>query len=209
MREKGRRRRKKGVGGGLRGRLRSGAAHGGRFAAQRSPLVLDTAAAARGRAAAACGGRAARRDGCLRFSRMSRVRGPFTCAKRSAATAVQRRRTAKFLGSARQKCGCYGVVLAAVPMLTASVGPVGGKSTAAAARLLGPVSIPRAPTPPPPEVSTAADKSKQYGFHQNRVGADCGHLRDAAPCWGGAKPYSRLRGGTAQKSDQKKPKQRL
>ena len=189
VREKGRRRRKKGVGGGLRGRLRSGAAHGGRFAAQRSPLVLDTAAAARGRAAAACGGRAARRDGCLRFSRMSRVRGPFTCAKRSAATAVQRRRTAKFLGSARQKCGCYGVVLAAVPMLTASVGPVGGKSTA--------VRRTAARSPKHPQSPHASASRSFNGGAQNqtiRVSpsskiALSGRLPDAAPCWGRAKRY--------------------
>ena len=43
-------------------------------------------------------------------------------------------------------------------------GPLWGNSTAAAARLLGALSIPRAPTPPPPEVSTAAAKANNTGF---------------------------------------------
>ena len=189
VREEGRRAAEEGRRRGLRGRLRSGAAHGGRFAAQRSPLVLGTAAAALGRAAAACGGRAARQHGRLPNSRNRRVRGRFACAKRSAATAVQRRRTAKFLGSARQKCGYYGVKLAEVPIATALVGgPLGGspQQSSAAAR------NPRHPQSPHASASRSfngVDKSKQYGFRSSSKSGDCGCLPDAVPCWGRAKRY--------------------
>ena len=157
MREEGRRAAEEGRRRGLRGRLRSGAAHGGRFAAQRSPLVLGTAAAALGRAAAACGGRAARQHGRLLNSRNRRMRGRFACAKRSAATAVQRRRTAKFLGSARQKCGCYGVISVEAVIKRAVGGPLGEWTAVRRMAARNPkLSVPRAPTPPPPEVSTQA-----------------------------------------------------
>ena len=155
VREEGRRAAEEGRRRGLRGRLRSGAAHGGRFAAQRSPLVLGTAAAALGRAAAACGGRAARQHGRLLNSRNRRMRGRFACAKRSAATAVQRRRTAKFLGSARQKCGCYGVISVEAVIKRAVGGPLGEWTAVRRMAARNPkLSVPRAPTPPPPEVST-------------------------------------------------------
>ena len=181
MREEGRRAAEEGRRRGLRGRLRSGAAHGGRFAAQRSPLVLGTAAAALGRAAAACGGRAARQHGRLLNSRNRRMRGRFACAKRSAATAVQRRRTAKFLGSARQKCGCYGVISVEAVIKRAVGGPLGEWTAVRRMAARNPkLSVPRAPTPPPPEVSTKR-KPTIYGFQQNRVGVDYGSLPDAAP----------------------------
>ena len=188
MREEGRRAAEEGRRRGLRGRLRSGAAHGGRFAAQRSPLVLGTAAAALGRAAAACGGRAARQHGRLLNSRNRRMRGRFACAKRSAATAVQRRRTAKFLGSARQKCGCYGVISVEAVIKRAVGGPLGEWTAVRRMAARNPkLSVPRAPTPPPPEVSTASENQQYTGFSKIELanfGVDYGSLPDAAPSGG-------------------------
>ena len=59
----------------------------------------------------------------------------------------------------------------------------GGSRQPSAARLLGGLSIPRAPTPPPPEVSTAAEQSKQYGFRSSFWRPLTGCLRARPPCW--------------------------
>ena len=186
MREEGRRAAEEGRRRGLRGRLRSGAAHGGRFAAQRSPLVLGTAAAALGRAAAACGGRAARQHGRLLNSRNRRMRGRFACAKRSAATAVQRRRTAKFLGSARQKCGCYGVISVEAVIKRAVGGPLGEWTAVRRMATRNPkLSVPRAPTPPPPEVSkNGKRKPTNTGFSKIELGSITAAYRTLRPAGG-------------------------
>ena len=120
---------------------------------------------------------------------MSRVRGPFTCAKRSAATAVQRRRTAKFLGSARQKCGCYGVISVEAVIKRAVGGPLGEWTAVRRMATRNPkLSVPRAPTPPPPEVS---HKPNNTGFSKIELGSITAAYRTLRPA-GGVLRHKRL-----------------
>ena len=139
----------------------------------------------RGRAAAACGGRAARQHGRLLNSRNRRMRGRFACAKRSAATAVQRRRTAKFLGSARQKCGCYGVISVEAVIKRAVGGPLGEWTAVRRMAARNPkLSVPRAPTPPPPEVSTASENQQYTGFSKIELASITAAYRTLRPAGG-------------------------
>ena len=99
-------------------------------------------------------------------ARPFRSRSPVLCC-----AWVRRAPAKRFFARAGSYSGGAAANCEAVCGATGPGRPVWGIRQPSAARLPGPVSIPRAPKPPPPEVSTAGHKTKQYGFHRAQKSA--------------------------------------
>ena len=172
VREKGRR---KGGVGGLRGRLRSAVRRPGGFGVQSGPTALFAVAASLWRGLGAPRRRAGPRSATRWLllltaetlaARPFRSRSPVLCC-----AWVRRAPAKRFFARAGSYSGGAAANCEAVCGATGPGRPVWGIRQPSAARLPGPVSIPRAPKPPPPEVSTAGHKTKQYGFHRAQKSA--------------------------------------